>query len=186
MDLLVRVRAGDANAVQDLLARLLPQLRRWARGRLPEYARALCDTEDLVQETMIETIRSLSATDPSQSLSLDALSARMRQMVLVRLRNEVRRAQRRASTNALDLPDDISDAASPLEQAIGREATDRYQHALASLSPRDRQVIVARVELQQSYDQIAKMLSVRTADAARLAVSRALTRLSHAMRPAER
>ena len=45
----------------------------------------------------------------------------------------------------------------------------------------DREAIIARVELQQSYDEIAIALGKPTADAARMAVVRALRNLLKAM-----
>ena len=72
-------------------------------------------------------------------------------------------------------------AASPLEEAIGREALQRYESALARLRPEERQLIQARVEMQQSYQQIATAHGKSTADAARMAVSRALVRLAEEM-----
>lgn len=38
-------------------------------------------------------------------------------------------------------------SASPPEQAIGREALERYEAALERLRPEEREVIIARVEL---------------------------------------
>ena len=43
-ELLVRAKAGDSMATEELFKRCLPALRRWARGRLPEYARDVGDT----------------------------------------------------------------------------------------------------------------------------------------------
>ena len=36
--------------------------------------------------------------------------------------------------------------ASPLEQAIGQQSLDRYEHALQQLRPEDREAIVTRIE----------------------------------------
>ena len=66
---------------------------------------------------------------------------------------------------------------SPLEQAIGRQGVQRYDEALARLGAGDREAIVARLELQQSYQEIAVALGKPTANAARAAVTRALARL---------
>ncbi len=46
-----------------------------------------------------------------------------------------------------------------------------------TLSLRDRQLVVARIEAQWSHDEIARHFGMPTADAARMAVSRALRRL---------
>jgi DNA-directed RNA polymerase specialized sigma24 family protein len=70
-----------------------------------------------------------------------------------------------------------SEEPSPLEQAVKAEAVSRYHQALTRISPRDRELVVARIEAQWNYDEIARHFSVPTPDAARMAVSRALHRL---------
>ena len=40
IELVIRARAGDRQAVEALLQRCLPALKRWAHGRLPAAARA--------------------------------------------------------------------------------------------------------------------------------------------------
>ena len=72
---------------------------------------------------------------------------------------------------------------SPLEAAIKAEAYERYRDALTQLKPRDREIVVARIEVQWSLAEIAQRFGMRTVDAARMAVSRALRRLSSEMTP---
>src|SRR5438876_589565 len=55
-ELLRRVQAGDSVALNDLCARYLPRLRKWAHGRLPALTRASLDTQDLVQDTLTQVI----------------------------------------------------------------------------------------------------------------------------------
>ena len=50
-----------------------------------------------------------------------------------------------------------------------------------TLKPPDRDAIVARIELQQSYEEVAMALGKPNANAARMAVTRALARLIEAM-----
>jgi RNA polymerase sigma-70 factor (ECF subfamily) len=71
--------------------------------------------------------------------------------------------------------------ASPLEEAIGTEALERYEAAMQRLKPDEREIIVARVEMQQSYQQIAAAHGKSSPDAARMAVTRALVRLAEEM-----
>ena len=59
MQLLERARQGDAAALDQVFARAIPLLTRWARGRLPRWARDMVDTDDLVQETVISTLKRL-------------------------------------------------------------------------------------------------------------------------------
>ena len=64
MDLLLRAQAGDNRAVEELCARYLPRLRRWAHGRLPSSSRRLLDTEDLVQDVLLKAVRHVEITNP--------------------------------------------------------------------------------------------------------------------------
>ena len=84
--LLTRARAGDQEALNDLFARYVPVLNRWARGRLPVAARDLADTSDLVQDTLIQVFKRLDAFDHRGE---GALLAYLRQAVMNRIRNEV-------------------------------------------------------------------------------------------------
>jgi len=172
-DLLARARNGDTYAVDLLFERCLPALRRWARGRLPYYARDLADTQDIVQDTVLQTLRRLDTFEPRHQ---GALQAYLRQAVANRIRDEIRRVRRRPASNELD--DAQPDASpSPLEHAIGREGIERYEAALQRLEPPDREAIVARFELQQSYEEMAVALGKPSANAARMAVTRAVARL---------
>ena len=176
-DLLQRARLGDVDALNQLFARYLPSLRRWARGRLPSWTRDLRDTDDLVQETLVQTLRHIDAFQPRHE---GALQAYLRQALVNRVRDEVRRVGRRGVGEEIE-DEHIDAGASPLEQAIGSEALARYEQALARLRPDEREVIIARVELGQSYQQIAAGHGRASADAARMAVTRALVRLAEEM-----
>src|SRR5262245_47225133 len=59
IELVVRAQSGDRHAVEALLQRSIPQLKRWAHGRLPAAARNTLDTGDLVQETVLHVLRRL-------------------------------------------------------------------------------------------------------------------------------
>ncbi len=177
VDLVERVKSGDREALDQLCSRFLPALRRWASGRLPRWTRDLMDTDDLVQETVV---RAMNRMGTFESRHEGALQAYLRQAVVNRIRDEVRRATRAPASAELD--DDLSDrAASPLEQAIGHEALERYEAALARLKPEEREAIVARIEMECSYQEVAQALGKPSADAARMTVSRALLRLAEEM-----
>lgn len=179
IELVIRARAGDRLAVEALLQRCLPPLKRWAHGKLPAAARGAIDTGDLVQDAVLHALQRLDAFEPRH---VGAMQAYLRQSVINRIRDEVRRVTRRPAADAL--PDEYpSDAPSPLEFAIQAESYERYRRALDELKPRDREMIVARVEVQWTLPEIAQRFGIRTVDAARMAVSRALRRLSTHMRP---
>ena len=176
--LIERARAGDEQALERLFARHLKPLQRWASGRLPRWARDLADTDDLVQDTLLKTFKRIERFEPRR---VGALQAYLRNAVLNRLRDELRRKGREPASTNLDGVD-VESAESPLEQAIGREAVAAYEHALDQLKPEEREAIIARVELGYSYDELAVILDKPTADAARKAAERALVRLAEEMR----
>lgn len=177
LQLLQRARAGDRSAVDALVARYLPRLTRWASGRMPIWARDVADTDDIVQEAVLRTFARLDDFEPRREGSLQAY---LRQAILNRIRDELRRAASRTPSIELD-PHSPDPGASPFEHAVGTEMAERYEAALTSLSEGDREAIVARVELGGTYEEVAAALGKPTADAARMAVGRALLRLAEAM-----
>ena len=173
IELVVRAREGDRLAVEALLQRSIPSLRRFAHGRLPAAARGSLDTGDLVQETVLHVLRRLDTFEPRH---VGAMQAYLRQSVINRIRDEVRRIGRQPPP--VELPDDLaSEIPSPLEEAVRAEAYDRYRAVLVQLSPRDREMIVARIEAQWNLGEIAQRFNMRTVDGDRMAVTRALRRL---------
>jgi RNA polymerase sigma-70 factor (ECF subfamily) len=176
VDLVRRARAGDAGALDDLCARYLPRLRRWAHGRLPARTRGAIDTHDLVQDTLFQVVRRINEFEPRHD---GAFQAYVRQALLNRLRDEIRRADRRPAA-PLDNGRPASDP-SPLEEAISKEALDRYEAALQRLRPEDREAIIVRIEMGCSYPEVAEALGKPSIPAAHMAVSRAVARLAKEM-----
>jgi RNA polymerase sigma-70 factor, ECF subfamily len=178
MSLLERARGGDNAALEALIGRFLPRLQRWASGRLPTWARDLRETQDLVQETVVQAFKRIETFEVRGD---GALHAYLRQALVNRIRSEIRRVQRKPEESALSAEPESGEP-SPLEQAIGREALQRYEAALGRLRPADREAIVARVELGLSNEELAETLGKPSANAARMAVERALYRLALEMR----
>src|SRR5262245_36884830 len=86
MGLLERARAGDNQALDLLFARHLPQLQRWASGRLPRWARDVTETSDLVQEVVLGTFKRLDGFEPRGE---GALQAYLRRAIINRIRNQL-------------------------------------------------------------------------------------------------
>jgi len=63
IQLLARARQGDSAALEEVFARAIPLLTRWARGRLPRWARDMVDTDDLVIERTGRTPATIITTD---------------------------------------------------------------------------------------------------------------------------
>jgi RNA polymerase sigma-70 factor (ECF subfamily) len=179
MELIVRAKAGDHLATEALLQRCLPPLKRWAHGRLPIAARGALDTDDIVQNAALHMLRRLDQFEPRH---VGAMQAYLRQSVVNRIRDEVRRIGRQQPPVQLeeDLP---SDETSPLEGAIQAQEYTRYRSALNELRTRDRELIVARIELQWSIAEIAERFALPSIAAARMSVTRAVQRLTQHLEP---
>src|SRR5947209_2310893 len=97
--LLDLARGGDGRALDRLFTRYLTPLRRFAHGRLPSSARGLMDTNDLVQEALMQTFKRLDGFHPQRE---GALLAYLRQGIVNKVRDEVRRRDRRPMPETLD------------------------------------------------------------------------------------
>lgn len=96
---------GHQAALDELFRRYLPRLERFARGRLPGYARGTIDTLDLVQDALLNSLAQLDHFDPR---SPGCFQAYTRQAILNAIRNRVQRvkpkaAQTRVLANAQDM-----------------------------------------------------------------------------------
>ena len=173
-ELALKLKEGNSSALETQLERCLPSLRRWTHGRLPAAARGYFDTGDLVQEAVTHLLARLDVFEPHHA---GAMQAYLRQAVVNRIRDEVRRVMRRPI--ALPLTDEPpSDSAGPLVTAIRSESYARYREALRQLRPRERAVIIGRVDMEWSVSEIAERLNFPSADAARMAIVRAFRRLA--------
>jgi RNA polymerase sigma-70 factor (ECF subfamily) len=98
-----------------------------------------------------------------------------------RIRDQIRRTGTRPATQTFDEMEHAHPS-SPLEDVIGLDTFERYEAALARLEPGEREAIIGRVELGRTYDELAVALEKASADAARMAVARALVRLAEEMK----
>jgi RNA polymerase sigma-70 factor (ECF subfamily) len=177
LSLLLRAQQGDTVALEALMARYLGRLQRWATGRVPAAARGLIDTNDVVQDALLNTFRQLDRFTPRHD---GALMAYLRTAVANRIRMELRRSPTRGVTD-VD-PDSLPGSGpSPFETAVGQAALASYERALEALDEDDRAAIVARFEMGYSYDALARAINRPSAEAARKHVERAVRRLTAVM-----
>ncbi len=177
--LLEQVRRGSRGAAEALFERYGSWLRRWTRGRLPQRVRGSLDTSDLVQEALRYMFTRL---DWFESKRASSLRAYLRRVIENRIRDELRRMTRRRHAIAPEQPVRMSDAGAPqLRRLVDDEAWRRYVDGLQRLSSRDRRLIAGRVEFGYNYRQLALVERMPSADAARMALRRALIRLGDVM-----
>jgi RNA polymerase sigma factor (sigma-70 family) len=177
VELVLLAKQGNQSALDTLFARHAAPLRRWASGRLPRWARDLADTEDLVQEALLQTFKRI---DDFEARGAGCLHAYLRQAVLNRIRDELRRRGRKPDFTSLDTGK-ADEGLSPLDRAIDRQALERYERALSRLRPEEQEAIIARVEMGYTYEELAESLGKPSSEAARKAAQRALVRLVEAM-----
>jgi RNA polymerase sigma-70 factor (ECF subfamily) len=174
--LIARARAGDRSAREELAARHLALLRRWAAGRLPGHARGLAETVDLVQ---VAVMRALDKLDTFEARREGAFLAYLRQIFMNLVRNEIRRSE---TSRRGHLPDDLPvEDVPPLERMIDRKVLDSYEAALETLPAVMREAVIMKLEFGFTNREIAEAIGRSSPDAARMMLSRALARLTKQM-----
>lgn len=164
---------GDHRAVEILIGRMRPYLRRFGRGRLPRWARSRAETEDLVDESLI---RALSHLPRFENQTIKDFRAWLH-TVFRNLVTDEKRFVGRVGVGR-ELPDEVEDPAlSPEEQLVEQSKTGVFEKALKRLEPRDRLFIVHRLQHGQSFQELAKALGKPSSDAARMTYNRALRKL---------
>jgi RNA polymerase sigma factor (sigma-70 family) len=178
VDLLLKAQSGDEAALNRLLARYLPRLQRWASGRLPWALRTMRDTGDIVQDAVIHALPHLQTLEIRSERALQFYLQRAVKNSIIDLYKRGRARPERKG----ELPESVPGIGpSPEHAAIVAEGIERYECALGSLKKAEQQLLILRLEGEFTYEQIATELGKRSADAARMAVTRALVRLADKM-----
>ena len=175
--LVEKVRAGDAEAREQLARRCVDVLRGFARGRVPHAVRGRLDSDDLVQNAVMRAFERLGSF---RRKGHGSFVANLRTIVLNQVRDEARRLSSRARHDEAD-PALQDPGPSPLDAAIGADIVAAYERALGRLPAESRQAVILRLEMGYSYQDIADALGAVSANAARMMVARALVRLAAAM-----
>jgi len=177
--LLHRVANDDAAAREQLCRQFIPILTRWAHGRLPDYARDLSETQDLVQVALIRALDQIGEFD---ALREGAFLAYLRKIMLNNIRMEIRRVTRRNKHGFADSEHELQDPeASIVSKVIGLDVLERYEAGLMTLTDKAREAVILRVEFGYSFAEIALATDTPSANSARMMVSRSLVQLAEAM-----
>jgi RNA polymerase sigma-70 factor (ECF subfamily) len=175
--LIERVRAGDQDAEAELLALYLPRLEIFVHSRIPEDSRSLLDTQDVLQETMMRALSRLRV------MSSDGvrLWPYLRKIALNFVRDLYEHASQRPTRERLKDGSGSSPAdprALPASQWMDKEEFERFERALAHLEQSIAEAVLLRFEVGCSFGEIADRCGYPSADAARMAVARAVGRLT--------
>ena len=107
----------------------------------------------------------------------------LRRAVENQIRAELRRAVRRRASIAPDEVTRMSEEGAPQHRkAVDDETWSRYLNGLTRLTAREMRLIVGRAELEYSYEQLALIENMPSPAAARMALRRAVIRLSRHVR----
>ncbi len=184
MNLLLRWHKGDRSALDQLIARDLPWIRRQVRRRLGPALRRRGDTEDYMQDAMIEALK-YSPRFVSRSQSrFRHIMVRIVENVL-REKNRWHQARRRAMSKELPISSDsVIDLDQP-QESVTRPGDKAQQNerelwvrlALEFLQPDERKVILMRQWEGKSFAEIAEELGITTGTA-RMRFHRSLPQLA--------
>jgi len=175
--LLNMIREGKEHCRDELYRRCLPMMLHFAKGRLPSNCRDSADTEDLVQVTLMRSLKQLDNFEAHQS---GAFFAYLRTIMLNAVRDEIRKKSNNLNTiDAEKVPLAAKD--SVVATAIGLQTLDAYEIALSKLTEKIREAVILRIEFDLSYEEIAIELELASSDTARMRVTRGLTQLAELM-----
>lgn len=170
--LLQAARSGSQDALEVLCDRYIDRLEKWAHRRLPLHARDLKETKDIIQEAIVNSLRQLPAIESAEGF-FQYMKTSVKNLVL----NAIRDSSRRKTDTGLDEAL-VDSGPSPIEVAIGKEKLARYERALEKLHADQRELVIARIEMEMSWAEIAIDYGFNSADAARVATSRIIKKLA--------
>jgi RNA polymerase sigma-70 factor (ECF subfamily) len=173
-----RAQAGDARALNDLFRRELPVLRRWAHGRVPRPLWPRADVDDMVQLTFLRALRRYCEFKNREGSDFQHY---LRRILINLTRDELRTAKR--AWDGVE-PDAVAESVQPssLDLLLGQDKVRDFRRAVATLPPRSRAALLARLEHGRSYSEIATDLAAPGPGAARAIVGRAVERVMKEMR----
>ncbi len=195
-ELLDRVRKGEADAVDGLLAAHREALRRMIGVRLDPALAARLDASDVVQDVLLEAHRRLSDYLRNPTMPFQLWLRHIAKDHIIDAHRRHRVAQRRSLDREQSLaPARFSDESSfdlagqlldqeptPASEAVRRELQRRLETAVAALPEADREVILLRHGEQMSNQETAEALGLAEA-AASMRYLRAVRRLRAALLP---
>jgi RNA polymerase sigma-70 factor (ECF subfamily) len=188
--LLEAVRAGDRNALDQLLAHHRAYLRSLIGLRLDPKLRARVDASDVIQEAQIEAVRRVENYLERPSLPFHLWLRQIAYDRLLMLRRQHVEAARRAVEREAALPDEsslqlarfvLAGEPTPSQQVVQHELVLRVRLALAELSEDDREILLMRTLEGLSNQDVAQVLALDPATASKR-YGRALLRLRDRLR----
>lgn len=184
-DLLKRWHGGDAEALDELLTANLEWIRSHVRRRLGDRLREKAETDDFVQESVVEMLRYGPRFVVDTQEQFRSLLGRIAENVLRGRARWFQRQRRRMSaerplpaSNVLDLRISVT---TPSRELQRKERQAWMRLALELVSAADREVLLAREWENRPFAEIGADLGIDE-NAARMRFNRALARLARTAR----
>lgn len=185
-ELVGRASRGDGSAVEELLARNLPNLRAYVRFKAGRLVQARESVSDLVQSVCREVLEQLGDFEYRGEASFRSWLFKRAYHKIVD-RGRFHRAARRNGAREVELPESSGQGDAELECAISlltpsrdamaREKLERFEAAFAELPDDHREAILMQRIAGLSYSEIAREMG-RSEGAVRNLVYRGLARVS--------
>ena len=149
--LIARVARGDQPAFEEVYDRMSGPVLGMVRGVLRDVAQS----EEVMQEVLLELWRTASRFDAAQGSALSWVMMLAHRRAVDRVRSEQRAAERelRAASAQVDY-DDVTEA---VEATLDRE---RVRHCLRSLTDLQRESITLAYYGSYTYGEVARLLGV--------------------------
>jgi RNA polymerase sigma-70 factor (subfamily 1) len=188
-----QAQAGELTAFDRLFGRYYNRVHAIVRARLGPGLRRELESDDILNEAMIQAIQGFDKFEVSSKSKLIALFAGIVENRIKAAARHARAAKRnRAVERALDHVqtslsngsirlEPIADTSLPIEKAAKGEQRSRLHEAMAQLSDDQRRAIALREYAEASWQEIAEELGQPTPDAARMFHARALVQLKKLM-----
>jgi RNA polymerase sigma-70 factor (ECF subfamily) len=195
-ELLDQAQAGNADAVEQLLARHREPIRRMIDLRLDPAIVQRVDASDVVQEVLLEANRRLKDYLRSPTMPFHLWLRHIAKDHLIDAHRRHHQAQKRgvnreqpmhrpgwSDRSSLDLAAQLLDQdLTPASAAIQQELQHRLQDAIAKLDEDDREVILMRHYEMLTNQEVAKSLELTEA-AASMRYLRAVRKLRDLLAP---
>lgn len=165
-------RTGEARAVEDFLRAIQTPVLRYCRAKMATHG--TLTPQDVAQDVLYAVCDALPRYTPTSGTSVMAFVLGIARYKIV---DSYRSGGRDRSVPVEQFPEDPTDVADGPEFAAVRSTeTARLRAALATLSEHHREVIVYRVALGYSAEEVATLLGT-TAGAVRVTQHRAMAKL---------
>lgn len=171
---------GDQEAVATLFAWIRPAIVRYCRSRIGRSGSAFSSADDVAQEICMAVLGAISRYGDEPESFLPFVYG----IAAHKVADHYRRAGRDRSDPAADVPDGIDTSASPEQQIMAADLRDRLDQLLATLPPRQREILILRLVVGLSAQETASAVGL-TPTAVRVTQHRALAKLRNALTPTE-